>query len=87
MHDKKKMMKDEPSDAHYDAKMAVLEELRELAMELMKGKMGDKLGGLKEVTVAAPDEKGMEEGLDMAQQMLSEEMTEDDEDEDEEDEA
>jgi hypothetical protein len=61
------------------AKMDVLEELMGLAEE----GMGDKLRGLKKVTVAAPDKEGLKEGLEKAENILesSEEMSDEDEEE------
>lgn len=62
---------DEHDDAGaYDAKMQVLKELRDMAMSMMAGKMGDHAPGMKEVSVAAPDQAGLKKGMDMASDML-----------------
>lgn len=50
-----------------DAKMGVLKDLHKMASD----SMADKLHGLKKVTVAAPDEKGLEHGLDKAKEIVS----------------
>lgn len=63
---------DNKRDHEYDAKMAVLEELRDLAKQLMSDKLGDRLGKMQEVSVQAPDKKGLSEGLDMAKDVLGE---------------
>lgn len=53
------------------AKMSVLEEL----MNMASGAEGDDLEGhfkgLQKVTIAAPDKKGLAEGLDKAEDMMS----------------
>ena len=49
------------------AKMSILKEMRKLAMD----DMGEGLkSGLKKVTVAAPSEDGLKEGLDKAEDMI-----------------
>jgi hypothetical protein len=53
-------------DMEKDAKLAVLQKLKERASEAMKGG----LGGLKKVSVAAPTEKGLKEGLDLAKETV-----------------
>lgn len=98
MKDMDKMMKEDCGPGmDYDAKMAVLEELRALAMELMKDKYGDKMPHeMNELSVAAPDKEGLKKGLDLAkelmegqdmQAMADEDREEDEEEEQEEDEA
>lgn len=66
------------SPVEKDAKMGVLKELHKMASD----SMSDKIKGLKKVTVAAPDEKGLEAGLDKAKDLVSQEhgMVEDAED-------
>ncbi len=67
----KKDNEQEPmKDEHYDAKMAILEQLRELAHELMNDKYGDKMKGMREVSVQAPNKEGLTKGLNMAQQLV-----------------
>ncbi len=57
------------------AKMGVLKELRKMAMD----DMGEPLkGGMKKVTVAAPDEKGLKMGLDKAEDMVEQPEGEED---------
>lgn len=62
--------KEEGDDSHAEAKMQVLHELRDMAMEMMgsraKGKMPHEMHG---VEVMAPDKEGLEKGLDMAKQL------------------
>lgn len=67
------------------SKMEVLKELRQMAMELMGNKLKPSLGDdMKQVTVAADSEEGLEEGLAMAKEMAPEmaSMSESEEDED-----
>lgn len=64
-----KKMKDKKSsmgDTERDAKMSVLEHVKDLAQNMMK----DKLGGLKKVTVASDSPEGIQEGLMKAKAML-----------------
>lgn len=61
---------DDRDDGSYDAKMQVLKELRDMAMSMMAGKMGEHSPGMKEVSVAAPDSEGLKKGIDMASSML-----------------
>lgn len=63
---KKKQSKGEMDPKHKEAKMGVLKEIRDMAA----GDMGDEIKGMKKVTVAAPDRKGLEEGLDRAEDMV-----------------
>lgn len=63
----KKKGKGEKLDPQYkDAKMSVLEEIKGLCENRMK----DDLGGLKKVTVAAPDSEALKEGLSKAEDMV-----------------
>lgn len=57
----------ELSPVDKEAKMGVLKDLHKMASD----SMSDKLHGLKKVTVAAPDEKGLEHGLDKAKQIVN----------------
>lgn len=53
-------------DSRIQAKMDVLEELKQMA----SGQAGEGIKqGMQEVSVMAPDKEGMVEGLEMAQQM------------------
>lgn len=81
----KDMLEKAPSehDDKYDAKMSVLNELRDMASGMMGDRVKDKLPGksMKEVSVAAPDAKGLQKGLDLASHMLpDDEQAEQDED-------
>lgn len=66
------MGKPEPKDHKYDAKMSVLNELRDMAMGMMGEKVKGKLPGkeMKEVSVAAPDSDGLRKGLDLAKGLM-----------------
>jgi hypothetical protein len=55
------------SDTEREAKMSVLEDLR----KMMEDQMGGHLDGLKKVTVASPDQHGLEKGLETAQELIS----------------
>jgi hypothetical protein len=63
----------EPDDSHAEAKMQVLQELRNMAMDMMgekvKGKMPREMHG---VEVMAPDQEGLAKGLDLAKKVLPE---------------
>lgn len=67
-----KMMHEESEssdDKHHQAKLDVLNELRDMAMSMMGDKMKSKLSPMdemKKVTVAAPDEASLKAGLDVA---------------------
>lgn len=50
-----------------DAKMSVLHDLHKMASDAMANHM---TGAMKKVTVASPDEEGLEHGLDKAKDML-----------------
>jgi hypothetical protein len=54
------------SPVEKDAKMSVIQAMRDMA----QGHMGDRLKGLKKVTVASDDPEGLKAGLDKAKQML-----------------
>lgn len=63
-----------------DAKMGLLKELQKVMSEEMAGDVA----GLKKVTVAAPNQAGLEEGLEKAKEVVEgEESEEDSEDEEE----
>jgi hypothetical protein len=68
----KMMSQDSSAPDHDTAKLEVLEELREMAMKLMGDKMGGKMSPMQEVTVAAPDKAGLEQGLAAAQEIVPE---------------
>lgn len=55
------------------AKLGVLGELKKYASDMMT----NDVKGLKKVTVAAPDEEGLEEGMDKAKELLGSEEEED----------
>jgi len=63
----KKKKSKEMSSVEKDAKMSVVESLRDMAAKAM----GDKLHGLKKVTVASDSKQGLEKGLEKAQDLLS----------------
>jgi hypothetical protein len=60
------------SETEVSAKKSVLGELKKLAQNAM----GDKVKGLKKVTVAAPDAKSLKEGLETAEELVSPEESE-----------
>lgn len=61
--DKKKKM----SDNEMSAKQSVLEHLRNEA----EGMMGEKMKGMKKVTVASNSSEGLKKGLDKAEEIIS----------------
>lgn len=81
-----KMMKSEEGHSESDAKMQVLEELRDMCMGMMGEKVKSRFEPkeeVKSVQVSAPDEESLEQGLDAAKEILpeisaSEEMLDDD---------
>src|ERR1019366_2429018 len=62
---------EEDGDAHAHAKMQVLHELRNMAMDMMGDKVKGKLPGheMHDVEVMAPDKESLKAGLGMAQHM------------------
>jgi hypothetical protein len=54
------------SDVEKSAKMDVLKDLKQHAMDMM----GEKLGSVKKVTVASNSKEGIEKGLDKAKEMI-----------------
>lgn len=66
MLDKKKD-KGKMSDVQRDAKMSVVKDMKDMASEMM----GDKIKGMKKVSVASASGEGLKEGLDKAREMIS----------------
>lgn len=66
LFEKKKKMGPGMPDIERDAKMGVLKNLRDQAA----GAMGDKLKGLKKVTVASDSPAGLEKGLEKAKEIV-----------------
>lgn len=62
----------EEQDSHATAKMQVLQELRDMALGMMGGKMKSAFPDkeMHGVEVMAPDQKGLHAGLEMAQHAL-----------------
>lgn len=83
MMKKKGSMGQEPDAESLEAKIKVLEELRDMMAQLMGEKMRSGYDDMKKVSIMAPSEEGLEEGLDTAKSMVSE-MPELEEDEEEE---
>jgi len=73
-----KMKEGKTSEKGSKSQKAKLEVLKEI-MSMMKGATGDKLKGMKKVTVAAPTTEGLVEGLEKAGEIVEakEEMGED----------
>lgn len=63
----KKKKSKEMSPTEKDAKMSVVESLRDMASKAM----GDKLQGLKKVTVASDSKEGLKKGLEKAEDLLN----------------
>lgn len=67
---------DENEDHKYDAKMGVLNELREMAMNMMGNKVKNHMSPkandeqMAEVSVSAKDSEGLKKGLDLAKNVL-----------------
>lgn len=73
MLDKLAKKQPEQQDAHAEAKMQVLNELRDMAMGMMGDKLKDKMPHeMHGVEVMAPDKEGLKKGLDLAQHALPE---------------
>jgi hypothetical protein len=65
---------EQDGDAHAHAKMQVLHELRNMAMDMMGDKVKGKLPhDMHGVEVMAPDAEGLHKGLDLAQKVLPDE--------------
>jgi hypothetical protein len=71
MFDKKQSQAPQNGDSDQQAKLDVLKELRSMAMEMMGDKMQSHFPGkdIQEVTVAAPDREGLEQGLEVAKDL------------------
>lgn len=65
-------MKKEMSKMDVQAKMDVLKELYDMCSAKLKDKVKGGMDEMKQVTVAAPDAEGLEEGLEMAAQIAPE---------------
>lgn len=63
----KKKGKEEIDPKLKDAKMKVLKEIHSMASD----DMGEDIKGLKKVTVASPDQEGLEKGLEKAKEMVA----------------
>jgi hypothetical protein len=62
---------------HLDAKKSVVQGI----MDMLKGGMAEDIGGLKKVSVAAPNKAGLEKGLEMAKGIVSKNPLEESSDE------
>lgn len=67
MEKKMKEKKGDMPEHEKDAKMSVLEHVRQMAHDMMKDKLD---GGMKKVSVASPSKEGLKEGLEKARQMV-----------------
>lgn len=65
------------SDAEKDAKMSVIKDMQDMA----KNAMGDKLSGLKKVTVTSDSPEGLQKGLEKAKEILPKDDESSDEEE------
>jgi len=62
---------EDQDDDHSAAKMQVLQELRDMAMQMMHDRVSDKMPHeMHGVEVMAPDKEGLAKGLDLAQKVL-----------------
>ncbi len=59
-----------PEQDPSDAKLQVLNELRDMMMGLMGDKVKGKMSPVNEVSISAPDSKGLAKGLDIAKDVL-----------------
>ncbi len=66
--------KGEMPEHEKDAKMSVLEHVRQMAQDMMKDKLD---GGMKKVSVASSSKEGLKEGLDKAREMMGNNESED----------
>lgn len=62
-----KPMKNKMSDTEKQAKLGVVHRMRDMASDMMKSK----LGGLKKISVASNDPRGLEMGLEKAHDLVS----------------
>lgn len=76
MEDLKKLMgkkkKDEPDKSHIEAKMKVLQELRDMMAQLMGDGMMKNHEEMRKVAVMAKDKPGLLEGLQKAEDIVEE---------------
>lgn len=56
------------------AKMEVIMELMEMAKEMMGENVKTGMDEMKKVSIAAPDQESLEEGLDLAHKLVSDDM-------------
>lgn len=69
----KKKMKSEGMNAiDKEAKLAAVSEMKKMAEDAMS----EKLGGLKKVTVAAPDDESLKQGLEKAEDIVESKLGE-----------
>lgn len=74
MLDKLAKKQPEQKDVHAEAKMQVLNELRDMAMGMLGSKLKDKMPHeMHGVEVMAPDQHGLKQGLELAQHALPDE--------------
>lgn len=62
--------KEDDSDMKGVAKLKVLKHLKDMASQMMGDDLKGGMDGMKKVTVAAPDEAGLKEGLDKAKEVV-----------------
>jgi hypothetical protein len=92
MKEMKKMLgKDKEESKEAKAKYEMLKALRKEAMDMMGEDISEDMGSMQKVTVAAPDEESLKEGLEKAEDIVEGEdlkdamMADMDEDEEEKD--
>lgn len=71
---KKVLGKDKSEDRESKAKYEMLKALRKEAMNMMGDDISDEMGDMQKVTVAAPDEESLMEGLETAEDLLKDKM-------------
>lgn len=80
---KKKMKSEGMNPIEKEAKMAAVSEMKKMAEDAMS----EKLGGLKKVTVAAPDDESLKQGLEKAEDIVESKLGESEDESEMEDES
>ena len=70
MKDLKDMLGKAPKGQDEDKKMAKMKALKDLKDTMSKSMGSGLMAGMKKVTVAAPDQEGIEKGLDKAKEIV-----------------
>lgn len=71
-------MMDQPNGSDLESKMEVLKQLHQMMTDVLGDDLDSDPMEMEKVEIMAPDEEGLEEGLDVAQQMMKKKESPDD---------